>query len=542
MGGSNADSGRVCPPRDRSGSARLTRRQLIAATGAGVAAMAAPSGRILKTVYAATAPRRDLVVGLFGEPPQLNEFYRSDIVGGIVVGNIYNRLTRVNYRARRVEPELAESWSNPDPLTWVIKLRRGVQWHKGYGEFTAEDVEYTFNYILDKRTFQVGTALFPVERARAVDKYTVEVKLRRPFSAFPTVTMEYGGHIMSKRAHEEMGPERYGRNPIGTGPFEFSSWRPGAQIVLRKNARYWKQGLPHLEEIVYRFIPDAQVRLAALRRGEIDFTMSPDAKDVPAVREGRDPGIVYTSVPGWNWDYISFTFPPHVPADFPTLKKEVRQAISYAVDREAIAREIYFGEALVTDSPIPPGFRGYRRVPIRYPRRADLTRARELMQRAGASGFDVEIITSDKDWLRRETELVAGMLGQIGIRVRVNSMDIGTYNTRWLGHRYAVNLEDISIVSPDTDSTVYWFHREGTVGWHGWQNPEVTEMLDRARVETSPTLREVLYQKVVDVVQEECPYIYLVHVNLVRLHRKGLVGYQPGPQEFVVLFDRTRWA
>jgi len=375
-----------------------------------------------------------------------------------------------------------------------------------------------------------------------VDKYTVEVKLRRPFAPFPTVTMEYGGQIMCKRAHEEMGPERYGRNPIGTGPFEFVSWRPGSEIILRKNARYWKQGLPHLEEIAYRFIPDASVRLAALKRGEIDFMMSPDAKDVPALREGRDPSIVYTSVPGWNWDYISFTFPPHVAADFPTQKREVRQAIAYAMDRETIVREIYYGEATATDSPIPRGFRGYRKGPIRYPYRANLAKARELMRQAGVSGFEVEVITSDKEWLRRETELAAGMLGEIGIRVRVNSMDIGTYNTRWLGHRYVMNLEDISIVSPDTDSTLYWFHRENTVGWHGWQNAEVTEMLDRARVEASPTLREALYMKTVDAVLEDCPYIYLVHVNLVRLFRRGLVGYDPGPTEYVILFDKARWA
>jgi len=308
----------------------LKRREFLKLTGAGAAAvtLGTQPSRWLKTVYAAPGPRKNLVVGLFGEPPQLNEFYRSDIVGGIVVGNIYNRLTRVNYKARKVDPELAESWTNPDPLTWIIKLRQGVQWHKGYGEFTAEDVEYTFNYILDKRTFQVGTALFPVERTRALDKYTVEVKLHRPFTALPTITMEYGGHIMSKRAHEEMGPERYGRNPIGTGPFQFDSWRPGSQIVLKKNPRYWKEGFPYLDEIAYRFIPDAQVRLAALQKGEISFMTSPDAKDVPALREGRTPDIVYTSVPGWNWDYISFTFPPYAPPDFPTQSKEVRQAIS----------------------------------------------------------------------------------------------------------------------------------------------------------------------------------------------------------------------
>jgi peptide/nickel transport system substrate-binding protein len=133
------------------------------------------------------------------------------------------------------------------------------------------------------------------------------------------------------------------------------------------------------------------------------------------------------------------------------------------------------------------------------------------------------------------------MLSEIGIRVRINAMDIGTYNARWLGRRFLMNLEDITIVSPDTDSTLFWFHREGTVAWMGWRNPAVTEMLDRARTIKSPTLRDALYIRTVDAVLEYCPYIYLVHTNLVRLHRRGLVGYVPSPQEFTLPFERVRW-
>src|SRR5690606_19872409 len=152
-------------------------------------------------------------------------------------------------------------------------------------------------------------------------------------------------------------------------------------------------------------------------------------------RAGRIDGIQYAGVPGWNWDYMAFTFPPYIAAEFPTQIKEVRQAISYAIDREILVEEIYAGEAMVSDSPIPPGCLAYRPSPIKYPKNADIQKAQELMRRAGVSSFDLEIITSDKEWLRRETELVAAMLSEIGINVKVQGLDVGTWTDRWINRR-----------------------------------------------------------------------------------------------------------
>lgn len=503
-------------------------------TASGQAAQATPPAVI-------SSARQDLIVGLFGEPPQLNEFYRTEIQGSQVSYNIYNKLVRINFETREVDPELAEAWDMEDELTWVLKLREGVMWHGDWGEFTADDVVFTFNYIIDEETFQVGTALFPVESATARDTYTVEVKLKQPFAAFLPVTCDYGGIIMSRAAHEEMGPDAYGRAPVGTGPYVFDSWQSGSQIVLRKNQNYWQPDVPILDEISFRFIPDASVRLAALQNGEIDFMDHPNAVDVPEVRDTGVPGLAYHSVPGWNWDYMAFTFPPYAPEDAPWNIKEVRQAISYAIDRQTIVDEIYNGEALVSDSPIPPGFLAYRDVPIRYPRNADLARAQELMAQAGVSGFDLELITSDKEWLRREAELVSAMLSQIGINVSVQGHDAGSWVERWFGHQFQALIEDISIVAPDTDATVYWFHYPGSNSYHGWPRPDVHEMLDEARTTFEPEQRVDLYHQIVDAVQEDCPYIYLNHVNIVRLYNEQLQGLQLSNQEYVLLLHRAYW-
>jgi peptide/nickel transport system substrate-binding protein len=530
---------RTANPPTRKG---FTRRAVL--KGAGAASIAAGLGTFSSNLFSVHAQgKRDMVWGLYGEPAGLNEFLRTGNQGGQVSTNVNEKLTRVDYAKRGVEPELALEWKRENDLTWAIKLREGVKWHKGYGELTAEDVAYTFNYIQDNKTFQISTAHFPVERTRARSKYVAEVKLKQPFAPFPTITMEYGGHIMCKAAHEEKGPEKYARDPVGTGPYVVEEWTSGSHMRLKRNRDYWKVGYPKLEEILVRIIPEARVRLNSLERGEIDFMDHPDPIDVAPFREGKKKDFAYQTVPLWEWDYMAFTFPPYQKPDHPTQIKEVRQAISYALDRQVIVDEIYAGEALVSDSPVPPGFLSYRDVPLRYPKTANLQKARELMKKAGVSGFDLEVITSDKEWLRRETELAAAMLSEIGINVKVQGLDLGTWTERWIRkHDFQALLEDISIVSPDVDSTVFWFHREGTVGYHGYPNKQVTEWLDQGRVEFDTNKRIGLYHKVVDQVLEDCPYIYLCHVNNVFLSKKGLQGFTPGPQEYVVKVWPVHWA
>jgi peptide/nickel transport system substrate-binding protein len=519
----------------------MNRRQFLVSTSAG---LAAGTGVLSGVGSARGQGRRDLAIGLFGEPPGLNEFRRTDIQGSLVTGNIYHRLAETNYDKGVPDPVLAEGWTQEGPTKWLVKLRPGIKWHKGYGELTAEDVAYTVNYTVENKTFQFGSGMAGVKGATVRGKHLVEYELARPFGGFANVNLDYGGTIMCKKAHEEMGERNYSRNPIGTGPYEFSSWVSGSHIVLKKAKGYTGPARPgHLEEVTWRFMPDPSVRADALLKGEVDISAKPDWVAVPKFRSGQVKGFKYATSPGWNWDYIAFNYPPHVPPDFPTLRQEVRQAISYAIDREALVKEIYNGDATSTDSPVPPGFLAYRKPPLRYPMRADLAKAKELMAKAGARGFELEMITSSKDWLRRETELVAAMLSEIGITVKPQGLDMGTYTERWKNSRkFQSLLEDITIVSPDTDSAVYHFAREGTGNWFGWKHPQINEWLDEGRRITAPEQRRPVYHKAVDAILEGAGYIYLAHVNNTYVHSDKLQGVMIPPQELTLRLNTMRWA
>jgi peptide/nickel transport system substrate-binding protein len=163
------------------------------------------------------------------------------------------------------------------------------------------------------------------------------------------------------------------------------------------------------------------------------------------------------------------------------------------------------------------------------------------MAQAGVKGYEVEVITSDKDWLRKELELVAAMVSQIGITYKIKNMDMGGYNNLWLNQRFDQLLEDITLVAPDPDATSWWFlHSKGIAS--GYNVPSMDAMLDGARSELDPAKREDMYHKIVDTTLEECPLIYHCNTNNIQIYDKKLVGFEPTPQEYTEKLDTVSWS
>src|ERR1700722_5093724 len=152
-------------------------------TRRGFGAGALGAGLILGTgrAPALAQGKRDLRVGVWGgEFGNLSPVIRFDIQGGLILYNLFDGLVSINFKSRAIEPSLALEWANPDPLTWRIKLREGVKWQKGFGEITPEDLAHTWNFHIESKSFQVGTALFPVDSVKTDGKYVVEVKTKLP--------------------------------------------------------------------------------------------------------------------------------------------------------------------------------------------------------------------------------------------------------------------------------------------------------------------------------------------------------------------------
>ena len=507
----------------------------------GAAATAAP------TMAPTTPPkpaRADAVLGMTSAARGLDPFYIASPNDLALMTSLYDSLFDIDFETMQIVPVLVEEWEQMDDLTWAFKLKEGVQFHKGYGEMTADDWTFWVNKIVTEKAppyFVMGSGM--ITEAVVTDKYAFEVHLREPWAAFPlTSLVSYGGFVLSSKAYEEMGSEDFAVNPIGAGPLELESWTPGGEVVMKKFEDYHNPDLPKLEKLVYQGIEDRVVRMEKIRNGEIDFTVGLDKKDMDTLRE--DSNLQVLDAGGWNWDYI--TFNTSLP-ERPWLDKRVRQAISYAVDRTAIVESIYYGGATLEDDSLPAGYLGADPDQQFYPNTADLDKAKGLMAEAGyADGFTMPCMTSDKENLRRELQIIADQLRQINIEVEIEQTDAGTYRSRWQNFEFETISEDAGMASPDSDSALYWWYHSGpeggsNLGSDGYSNTDLDALLDQARQSSDLDERATLYRQACEVIAEDCPKVVICNVNEEWVLNAGLEGFYPSPQRMFPYFKTMGW-
>lgn len=477
-----------------------------------------------------------LRVALYSEPPGLNFQTFTGIPAYQLSRSIYDTLARWNPASGEYEPALATRWVMESPTSWAFTLRQGVQFHRGYGEMTAEDVAFSYNNIIENHLGQSWAMAF-VDRVEVVDRYTVRFVLTSPFATFFANAIGGPLGVLSKAAYEELGADAFARNPVGTGPFSLATWVSGDRIVLTRNQSYWRDGLPYLDEIEYRIIPDPFVRLSLLRTGEIDFTDAPDYREVPTLLQ--EPGIKVANTGGWGWDYLSFNT---------TLKPSdnalVRQALSYAIDREQLAQAVYAGYADPTDTPIPANFPAGKTGMWRYPATADVVKARELLSAAGyPDGVTLSVITYDAENLRRELQIIADQARRAGIHLEITQADRPTYNqaVNSVGGAMPYNIEmgNISLIGPDEDTALYTFQYTGNLRWHGWETSDKDELLNQARTESDRSARNDLYYRITELMLEDQPYVFTVMPNIVRVMSDRVEGFVLDPKDWDLRFDQT---
>lgn len=323
-----------------------------------------------------------------------------------------------------IQPDLATHWSvSDDGTVWTFHLREGVQWHHGYGEFTASDVVYSFNRM---KSEEVGSPwrseVANIKDVRAVDAYTVEIELETadPFTLLRLVGY-HSGFIVSEAAVEALGDDhRY--NPIGTGPFMIKEYNPRRNVVVTANQDYYK-GAPKLDGIEFIFMSDTSTRELALRTGEV-HTADGDSEQIWVDRM-RSQGLAVDMIGPGNGYFLQFNLkkPP-----FDNLK--VRQALAYALNRQDVVE--YLGPALARQlgSPIPSGYFGYTLEGVpQY--EFNPAKAKELLAEAGfPNGFEFEIYISEATSYLPFAQIVQEHWRQIGVTMNLNVIDHTSFHAR----------------------------------------------------------------------------------------------------------------
>ncbi len=372
-----------------------------------------------------------LRVGVQLEPPNLDPTAgAAAAIDEIVYANVFEGLTRIGPDGS-VLPGLATHWTvSDDGLTWTFFLRGGVCFHDGTA-FDAADVAFSLNRAKAPGSTNAQRPLFePITAVEAIDPLTVRIRLSRPVGAFLT-HLGWGDAVM-------VAPESAARNavhPIGTGPFRFEAWRPGADLTLTRHGEYWGDQ-PALEVIRFVFIPDPAAAFAALMAGDVDgFPSYPAPENLP--RFERD--LRYRVDVGTSEGEVILAI-NNGRAPFDDIR--VRRALAHAIDRRAVIDGALYGYARPIGSHLPPHHPSYVDLTGAYP--FDPARARALLAEAGVlDDLSVTLSLPPPSYARRSGEVVAAQLKAVGIKVRIETIEWA----QWLEQVFRNKAYDLTIVA-----------------------------------------------------------------------------------------------
>jgi peptide/nickel transport system substrate-binding protein len=513
--------------RDELAHRQLTRRDFLGVSAVGVLGAVGAGlgvGRTVADVSAQAEPKRGgvLLVSTSEEPfaPAFDVHVTASLLTTRIGYLAYNGLVDVD-TDRNVIPDLAESWENPDPQTYVFHLRQGVKFHDGT-DFTADAVKYNIERVVNPDTASFRAADFSlIDTIEVVDPATLRIHLSQPFAPLLSNFRRSNLAIISPAAIEQYGKTDFMQASIGTGPFKFVSYTRGDKVVLTRNDAYYA-GPAYLDGIEVHIVPEQSTALAALKAGQLHYMMQTNQEFGPQIK--ADPDLQLLTTPSTIWDYLAF----NVTRD-PFTDKRVRQAFSMALDREGIAEGIYKGLATPAQGAISPAFAAYYRDNSDIPYQTyDPEKAKALLTDAGFD-FTQEIrfdTFTERPWGLVGDALVA-QLTAIGIKLKVVKPDFNTfaayfYTTKdyWLGNSSWTGG------GVDPDAVIYKQLVTGesfNVG--NASNPDLDQLLKAARTELDTAKRADLYNQANRIAMEECYVAFLVYPNLTEGMRKEVKGY-----------------
>jgi peptide/nickel transport system substrate-binding protein len=470
-----------------------------------------------------------LVVGADVSPPGLDPAKSAAAHSWMISEHVYSNLLRRN-PANRLVPDLAESYDVPNPTTFVFKLRRGVQFHHGR-ELVAEDVKYTFERMVDPRTGSPWRSIWLIiERIDTPDKYTVRFTTRRPFAPFLSYlgTPHYSA-IVPRDVVERAGDLQ--QTASGTGPFMLERFVAENLVVLKRNPNYYESGLPYLDGIEYRIIPDEAARLAALRTGAIHYTWSAD----PLIDEQVKamPGVVMLAPKGYCAQHtlaMNQTKPP-----FNDVR--VRRAVSVGMNRLEVIRTVLRGKGAISTK-IPPcdapfGYSGDDRGLPYYTYNPQL--ARQLLAEAGyPHGIDTTLEVPPRFPLTVRTgEVLREQWAQAGIRVTLKQGEWGALLTAFVRTTYDGMSMIPTVWQPDPDAHVYdIYHSDSAINLGKFRDPYVDQLLEQGRTTLDRDKRIAIYQQLQRYIADQAYMLYIYASGAVELLRDFVRGYisLPGAQ------------
>lgn len=346
----------------------------------------------------------------------------SGVEGSSVMEHVFNGLLRYDEETNAIIPDLAREWEvSPDGLTYTFRLHEGIQFHRNYGEFTANDVKFSLDRALDPET---GSAfrgvLLGIDEIIVENDYNLRIVLTESNSVFPdAITAWRAGQIVSQAAIEDLGDEAAAVTPIGTGPFEFVSWSPGDRVVLEAFDDHWR-GRPAIDRVEFIIIAEEAAAEVAVRTGEIDvFFMAQSPEVLNRMRTTENVTVQERA------SFLSCSVILNHTVE-PLGDVRVRQAMSHALNRVSLVEDFFQDSKILANGNLTPAFTEYTEDVPSYP--YDPERARQLLAEAGyPNGFDFEFIGIALAPYDQIPVALAPDLEAVGINVSINVLERASY-------------------------------------------------------------------------------------------------------------------
>ncbi|MEQ8401564.1 MAG: ABC transporter substrate-binding protein [Silicimonas sp.] len=501
------------------------------------------------------ASAESLRVGLASEPTSIDPHFHNLSPNNSLLSHIYEPLIAQNAQQQHV-PALATSWQAIDDTTWEFKLREGVTFHDG-SPFTADDVVFTFERAPDvpnsPSSFATYTAGKTVEK---IDDYTVHIKTDAPYPLMPNDVSTI--LIVSDENGKAASTEDYnsGKAAIGTGPYQFSEYVPGDRIVMENYADYWGDA-PRFDQVVFKPIKSDPARVAAILAGDVDMIEGVPTTDIARLNEDGKVNLssgVSNRVIYYFMDQFRETTPDVAAKDGgaldnPFLDRRVREAMSIAINREAIADRVMEGASIPAGQLLPEGFFGVsgELSPPEY----DPERAAQLLEQAGyGNGFKL-VVHGPNDRYINDAEIVeatAQMLNRIGIEASVETLPRSVYFKRASAGLEGKPEFSVGLVgwgsatgeaSSPLKSLIATYNPDKGFGASNrgrYSNPEIDSILEEALRTVDDSKREALLQEATEIAMRDVAIIP-VHFQVNTWATRLGLGYNARTDEYTLVRD-----
>ncbi len=454
-----------------------------------------------------------LVAAVSAQPDQFDPHVSTAYPTFQVLENVYDTLVVPGAEDLTMEPSLAESWqTSEDGLTWTFALRDDVTFHDG-SEFDSADVVYSYNRIIDEELSN-SFRFQNVASVTADGPQTVVIALTQPTpNLLERIGSFKGMAILPEGAADQVDLTT---EAVGTGPFQLES-SDASSTVLTAYEDYWG-GAPSISGVEFRYITEPAAALTALQNGEVQWTDNIPPQQIESLQ--GDDSIELQTTPSVDYWYMSMNY-----ARPPFDNRDVRRAISFAVDREAVAEAAWFGAAQPNQTAIPEDSFFHTDY---APFDRDPDQARQLLAQAGVqTPLTMGLMVTDEfPETITAAQVIASQLGEVGIEVNIETLDFAT----WLDRQGQGDFDAFLLGwLGNLDPAAYYQEQHQTDGPNNYQeysNPQVDQLLQQGATETDDDARKQAYDQAAQLIVDDVSYLYLYNPDVVQAWAPGLAGYQ----------------